>query len=80
MGWGRIEGAHNLMPIPSQSKLTKILISIEIRQKDGRVVMSISSQVEREITEIIFPSATSSILMHSKKILLLYVAQGLRYQ
>lgn len=79
MGWGRIEGAHNLMPISSQSKLTKILISIEIRQKDGRV-MSCQFQVEREITEIIFPSATSSILMHSKKILLLYVAQGLRYQ
>lgn len=79
MGWGRIEGAHNLMPISSQSKLTKILISIEIRQKDGRV-MSCQFQVEREIIEIIFPSATSSILMHSKKILLLYVAQGLRYQ
>lgn len=79
MGWGRIEGAHNLMPISSQSKLTKILISIEIRQKDGRV-MSCQFQFEREITEIIFPSATSSILMHSKKILLLYVAQGLRYQ
>lgn len=77
MGWGRIEGAHNLMPISSQSKLTNILISIEIRQKDGRVVMSCQFQV---ITEIIFPSATSSILMHSKKILLLYVAQGLRYQ
>lgn len=79
MGWGRIEGAHNLMSISSQSKLTKFLISIEIRQKDGRV-MSCQFQVEREITEIIFPSATSSILMHSKKILLLYVAQGLRYQ
>lgn len=46
MGWGRIEGAHNLMPISSQSKLTKILISIEKRQKDGRVVMSCQFQVK----------------------------------
>lgn len=61
MGWGRIEGAHNVMTISSQSESAKISVCIEIRY-----VMYISSQVEKEITEIIFPSATSCILMHSK--------------
>lgn len=61
-----MEGAQNLMPISSQAELVNILVCIEIRQKCGRVVMSCQFQLEREILEIIFPSAISCILMHLK--------------
>lgn len=65
MGWGRIEGAHNVMTILSQSELpvAKISVCIEIRY-----VMYISSQVEKEIIEIIFPSTTSCFLIDALKI------------
>lgn len=61
-----MEGAQNLMPISSQAELVNILMCIEIRQKCERVVMSCQFQLEREILEIIFPSAISCILMHLK--------------
>lgn len=61
-----MEGAQNLMPISSQAELVNILVCIEIRQKCERVVMSCQFQLEREILEIIFPSAISCILMHLK--------------
>lgn len=61
-GWslGRNEGAHNVMPFSSQSELAKILECIEIRCHVN------FKSVEKEIIEIIFLSATSCILMHSK--------------